>query len=82
MKANSNFTRLGFSRKGFGCCGHWTACDLGKGTCHYDELDPEVKDYCSAYKKARAPKLEVTTIPTIEETNNESQEFGQLSLFI
>ncbi|WP_374724219.1 hypothetical protein [Calidifontibacillus erzurumensis] len=48
-KNNANFTKTGFSKAGFACCGHWQECQMGKLECIYAESDPEVKNYCKCY---------------------------------
>lgn len=31
MKSDASYTALGYSKKGFGACGHWETCSLSKG---------------------------------------------------
>lgn len=51
QKSTSGFTKIGFSKKGFGCCGRYEICNMGILDCYYKELDPEVQDYCMAYQR-------------------------------
>lgn len=46
----SLYTKSGFSRN-FGCCGHWKSCAMGKGTCIYEDKDPETMKGCSAWRR-------------------------------
>ncbi|WP_066415317.1 hypothetical protein [Sutcliffiella cohnii] len=51
-KANrSGFTKLGFTKSGFGACAHWNFCNMGKNDCYYASKDPKVKDYCHCYQR-------------------------------
>lgn len=95
METKSNragFTSLGFSKSGFGCCGHWETCSMGKYECHYDTIDPEVKNYCNCYKRNHNLKFENVMksvevkqkklfISESEEETKKSDELEQLSLF-
>ncbi|MDX8367704.1 hypothetical protein [Cytobacillus sp. IB215665] len=80
----SGFTKSGFI-KGFSACGHWSLCDMGRGTCYYSKSDPETMMYCGAYKlnhkvevsslfdEIDAEKIEeiFNSLPLIEESKNE-----------
>lgn len=87
--------KAGFSESGFGCCGHFTYCDMGKGNCFYAETDPAVKNYCAAYIRNHSTKpltenqeqAEESSMATVQEevevdkTDLVEQKSGQLSLF-
>ena len=88
----SGFTSLGFSKSGFGCCGHWQTCSMGKLECHYATIDPEVKEYCHCYKRNHKIQSDnditaVTTEPknlsirVNKEESKKPNEIEQLSLF-
>lgn len=85
--SRAGYTKTGFSKAGFGCCGNHVICQMGKRQCHYEEIDPEVKDYCAAY--ARNRKQETIHVPSFfivkkeEQAQTELNEDrdGQLSLF-
>ncbi|HFJ9404054.1 TPA: hypothetical protein ACGW3F_003134 [Bacillus paranthracis] len=51
MKSDALYTDLGHSKKGFGACGHWKTCSLGKGNCYLEQADPEVPLYCACYQR-------------------------------
>ena len=44
-------TKKGFSKNGFGCCGHHKVCDMGRNRCVYEESDPEVLRLCLCYQR-------------------------------
>jgi len=70
-KSTSGFTKLGFSKSGFGCCGHFNTCEMGLHNCFYETIDPEVKEYCACYKRHHTPPKPVTELilsDEIEET--------------
>ena len=83
----AGFTKLGFSKAGFGCCGHHSKCNMGRQQCHYEKIDPEVKDYCAAY--ARNHKQEAIQDPSffiakkenLPEIDLTEDKGGQLALF-
>lgn len=50
-KKDNNFTKTGFSKAGFGCCGHWTQCNMGKKDCFYEDTDPKAKHLCGCYMR-------------------------------
>lgn len=90
--SNSQFTRVGFNKKGFGCCGHWQICHLGKLDCYYETIDPEVSTYCSSYQRYHKKATQVVDVtPQVvqqqsmelpaEETLDNNKELVQLSLF-
>lgn len=80
QESDSQFTKTGFSKAGFACCGHWQYCDLGKGSCFYSEIDPEVKNYCACYLRHRNIRLpqDLQQQAQVEEKKEEDM---QLSLF-
>ena len=84
MRNEEEVTKTGFS-KWFACCGHWTVCDLGKGQCHYEKIDPEVQRCCSAWVRNHV-NVKVETIiasPSSDDDLLETNEIEleQLSLF-
>jgi hypothetical protein len=84
----TGFTKTGFTKAGFACCGHYKICNMGKGTCFYDETDPEAKEFCAAYKRnsgERQSQSQNCSTP-IENTEKETDitihsEEEQLSFF-
>jgi hypothetical protein len=70
METKSNragVTSLGFSKSGFGCCGHFSTCSMGKLECYYATIDPEVKDYCHCYQRNHsAPKEKLEAMQSVE----------------
>lgn len=84
--------KAGFSESGFGCCGHFAYCDMGKGNCFYNETDPAVKTYCAAYQRnhfkgTSSERVVDAIVPDEVEAYKEKveelieQEDGQFSLF-
>lgn len=47
----SGFTKSGFSKQGIDACGFHLKCNLGKNECYWSKIDPEVKNYCTCYKR-------------------------------
>lgn len=80
----SGFTKTGFSRN-FGCCGHWQYCNMGKGKCFYEKLDPDAMKGCSTWQRnhvATEPKeVDISVEETKTLINSENVDFKQLSLF-
>ncbi|MGY3716101.1 hypothetical protein ACWE42_11315 [Sutcliffiella cohnii] len=76
VNKNSNYTVLGFSKAGFGCCGHHVQCKLGTLDCAIEMRDPEAKLYCHCFQRNQY-------LSSKEEKNNifEQEEDGQLSMF-
>lgn len=70
MEPKSNrtgFTKLGFSKSGFGACSQWASCSMGKFECHYAAVDPEVKEYCHCYQRNHyTPKQKVESVQSVE----------------
>lgn len=78
----AGFTKTGFSRS-FGCCSRFELCQMGKGQCFYETIDPEVRDGCAAYRREH---LQVqVNVPLKDEPQKEltekDEEYTQLSLF-
>lgn len=79
----TGFTKTGFSKAGFAACSHWQTCELGKLTCHYAEIDPEVMEYCFCYQRNHSIEdVLISEIETKEEIEGiEETKKEQLSLF-
>ncbi|WP_034302618.1 hypothetical protein [Bacillus cihuensis] len=88
MKKRSGLTRTGFSLS-FGCCGRSNYCNLGKGTCYYERIDPEVPTSCNAWVRNHKSNLEENADSQINQNHfideeldfSENEELHQLSLF-
>lgn len=96
-RERAGFTKLGFTKASFSCCGHFSFCNMGKGDCFWGTLDPEAKEYCNCYQRNRRIKsandnasaevsLIVDRLPfnshdIVEEEENEVADMEQLSLF-
>ncbi|MEK5071762.1 hypothetical protein [Sporosarcina sp. FSL K6-1508] len=81
-------TITGFSEAGFGCCGHYKFCEMGKSNCYYEVTDPAVKNCCAAYLRNQVTRQqevigESSLHPNFEELNKDvnQREEEQLSLF-
>lgn len=74
----SGFTSLGFSKSGFSCCSHFNLCEMGKGECFYQTIDPEVKNYCACYQRARSQEKAVAVeTPRYVFANREHRLIGK-----
>lgn len=62
MSNNSNFTKLGFSKSGFGCCGHFEVCNYGKKDCFIENKDPEAKHYCQCFIRNKRKKDQLNEV--------------------
>ncbi|PMC34941.1 hypothetical protein CJ195_20755 [Bacillus sp. UMB0899] len=81
-KANrSGFTLKGFSKSGFGCCGHHNVCSMGKLDCFYEHTDPEVMKYCACYQRNHNTSLQTDT-KNKEENEKSLQSDSKESLYI
>lgn len=72
-KQRTGFTKTGFSKSGFAACSHFNECKMGRLPCYYEEIDPEVKEYCACYQRNN-PSKEGLSI-------NQEKSQEQLSLF-
>lgn len=83
----TGYTKIGFSKAGFSCCGHYVLCQMGKLPCYYKEKDPEAKNYCAAYlrnqnaKQMEVPLKSPTLLKCEEVVVVVRNEEEQLSLF-
>lgn len=80
----AGYTKTGFSKAGFAACSHYDECLMGKLSCFYADIDPEVKEYCFCYQRNQR-KNESKEMYSLEEradkTKEENKEVEQLSLF-
>lgn len=78
-KQKNGFTKIGFSRAGFAACSHYKECDMGKDPCFYENIDPEVKEYCFCYQRNHSSQGQEIIEVKDEEIDNKI--YDQISLF-
>lgn len=76
----SGFTKLGFTKSGFGACAHWNVCNMGKNDCYYASKDPEVKDYCHCYQRNHSEKEEIELSSELNRQENNTEFCSDISL--
>jgi hypothetical protein len=78
--SKAGFTKTGFSKAGFAACSHFNECLMGKLSCYYEKIDPEVKEYCFCYQRNHGSDTTIE-LNTPEKQKDNNEEDMQLSFF-
>lgn len=76
MKDTATYTKSGFSKQGFSCCGRYNFCNMGKDDCYYDGIDNDVKNHCNCYQRKHAKKKAKSNHHDNEEGRKSRYEFN------